>query len=85
MTEAMPPLPDPDDSEAVFEFAMLFNGYERFGSFEACAEAAKAKRRETLDDLRNELFFEARASRHRQDEDFVEVYRDLLPLLRSLS
>lgn len=83
MTSTLPPLPDPDDAEAVFEFAMSFNGYEHHGSFEACAKTAKARRRDTLDDLRNELFFEARASRHRVDEDYVEVYRELLPLIRS--
>ena len=75
-------LPDPADRNAVFEFAMSFNGYEHYGSFEAAAEAAKSGRRASLDDLRNELFFEARASRHRGDDDFLKTHSELLPLFR---
>jgi hypothetical protein len=75
-------LPDPSDRNAVFDFAMSFNGYEHYGSFESSAEAAKSGRRESLDDLRNELFFEARASRHRGDDEFLRAYSELLPLIR---
>jgi len=76
--EALPPINDP---AAVFEFAMTFNGYEHFGSFEASAEASKKRDRRTLDDIRNELFFAARASRHGGDDHFLDVYSELLPLL----
>ncbi len=75
-------LPDEDDKSAIFKFAMTFNGYEHFGSFEASAEAAKLSDRSSLNLIRNELFFSARASRHRDDDRYVNVYRDLLPLLR---
>lgn len=74
-------LPDINDAEAIFEFAMTFNGYEHFGSFEKCSEAANARSRSSLEDIRNELFFCARASRHRGDREFVERYAELLPYL----
>lgn len=75
-------LPPENDPAAVFAFAMSFNGYDHFGSFEASADAARARTRDSLVALRNELFFEARASRHRGDDLFLETYRDLLPFLR---
>lgn len=72
-------LPDANDPSAIFEFAMTFNGYEHFGSFGACEKAARARIRASLEDVRNELFFECRASRHRGDDGFMRVYADLLP------
>ena len=73
-------LPSAEDDCAIFRFAMTFDGYATFGSFEACAAEAAAGRRESLTDVRNELFFSARASRHSGDDAFVETYRALLPL-----
>ena len=73
-------LPPQDDPQAIFAFGMTFNGYEAFGSFDACAAAAKARRRETLEDLRNELFFACRASRHTGDDAYVALYAELRPL-----
>ena len=61
---------------------MTFNGYDHYGSLEASAEAARERRRQNLDDLRNELFFSARASRHGGDDEYLQVYSDLLPLFR---
>ncbi len=78
----LPDLPGENDRDAIFKFAMTFNGYEHFGSFEAAADAAKSRDRSSLELLRNELFFAARASRHRDDDLFVDTYQDLLPLLR---
>ena len=75
-------LPSDGDGAAIFKFAMSFNGYEHFGSFEASAEAAKSGDRSSLILLRNELFFAARASRHREDDRYIAVYRELLPELR---
>jgi hypothetical protein len=75
-------LPGENDRAAIFKFAMTFNGYEHFGSFEAAADAAKSRDRSSLEHLRNELFFSARASRHRDDDLFVNTYQDILPLLR---
>jgi hypothetical protein len=38
-------LPDPEDAKAIFAFAMSFNGYERYGSFEKSSALAKQKPR----------------------------------------
>ena len=78
-------LPDGSDPDDVFAFAMTFNGYERLGSFEASEAAARARTRANLDDIRNELFFEARASRHRGDEHFLRTYVELLPLFQKFA
>lgn len=75
-------LPDANDPSAIFEFAMTFNGYEHFGSFEQSCRAFEARSRTSLEDIRNELFFCARASRHRGDDEFVKRYAELLPLLQ---
>lgn len=73
-------LPDPTSRESIREFAARFNGYEYFGSYAACADAAKAKKRETLIDLRNELFFAYRAANHTGDyEILAAAYKDLRP------
>lgn len=76
-------LPDPNDAQAIFAFAMSFNGYEHYGSFEKSSAIANQKPRSTLNELRNELFFVARASRHVGGDRYVEVYRELLPLFRA--
>jgi len=77
-------LPDPDNSRAVFAFAMSFNGYEHFGSFSASLQVAKQRTRATLTDVRNELFVLARASRHVGNDDFLDLYRELVPVLHEL-
>jgi len=61
---------------------MSFNGYEQLGTFERAFTEARLRRRQSLVDIRNELFCEARASRHRGDDEFLDWYRELLPLLR---
>lgn len=75
-------LPDENDPAAVFRFAMTFDGYEHFGSFEAAADAARLGDRSSLDLLRNELFMSARASRHSDDDRYLHTYRAVLPWLR---
>ncbi|WP_322052074.1 hypothetical protein [Paraburkholderia bannensis] len=75
-------LPDPEDARGIFAFAMTFNGYERYGSLDKSSNLAKQRPRQTLDELRNELFFVARASRHIGNDRYVELYRELLPLFR---
>ena len=50
--------------ECISEFALTFGGYERHGSFEACANIANAKRNQTLTELRTCLFFEQRRWHH---------------------
>jgi len=76
-------LPHPDDPEAIFRFAMSFNGYQHFGSFERAFTEGRKRRRQSLADLHNELFVEARSSRHRGDDEFVEWYREMLPYFRT--
>ena len=76
-------LPDENIRDAVVKFALSFNGYDHHGSFEAAAQAATSKRRETLEDLRNELFMAFRSSNHRQDDHFLDVYRELRPLFEA--
>lgn len=73
-------LPNPDDASAIFAFAMTFNGYDYFGSFDASAAAAGSGDRSSLTLIRNELFFAARASRHGDDDRLIILYRELLPL-----
>jgi len=73
-------LPDANDAAAIFEFAMTFNGYEYYGSFDASATAAASGDRSSLALIRNELFFAARASRHGDDDRLVDLYRQLVPL-----
>ncbi len=77
-------LPPVGDRNAVFKFAMTFDGYEYFGSLEASAEKARQRSRATLAEVRNELFFSARASRHCDDDHFLERYAELLPHFRAL-
>lgn len=76
-------LPDPEDRSAVLKFAASFNGYQHFGSFKNCADEAKARKRSTVIDLRNELFFFYRAANHQGEPcGVVECYRELLPYFR---
>ena len=75
-------LPPSDDYEAVRKFAATFNGYQHFGSFGACAAAAKAKSRSSLDECRNELFFAYRATNHTGHDSLTPTYVELLPFLR---
>jgi hypothetical protein len=77
-------LPNPTDQAAIWAFAMSFNGYEHFGSLEAAAAAARERSRSSVADLRNELFFAARASRHGGNELYVQRYAELLPQFRQL-
>jgi len=76
-------LPEPGDVDGVIAFALSFNGYEYFGGIHECAKAARQRRRESLSDLRNELFFTARVSHHGSaTEPLMAVYEEILPLIR---
>jgi hypothetical protein len=58
-------IPRPDaDWETIGAFALMFDGYHAWGSFEKCAEIANAQRDGTLTELRTCLFFEQRRWRH---------------------
>ena len=51
-------------------------------SFEAAAQKARERSRSTLTEIRNELFLSARGSRHRDDDNFIDVYVELLPFFK---
>tara|TARA_B100000029_G_scaffold122691_5_gene116232 strand:+ start:30786 stop:31046 length:261 start_codon:yes stop_codon:yes gene_type:complete len=72
-------LPKPGDRQAINAFALAFNGYEYHGSFQACAQEAKARRRDCIEALRTELFFAQRAANHQGEDWIVAVYAELLP------
>jgi hypothetical protein len=80
-------LPPPDaDWEAIQRFALTFNGYTYWGSFERCSEIANARRGETLTELRTCLFFEQRRWRHfgySPDEESMAYIRRLLEQIRA--
>ena len=67
-------------------FALTFDGYKHCGGFEPLAELARARRSDTLSDLRACLFFEQRRWRHYgqapEGEDLRYV-RDVLEEIRS--
>jgi hypothetical protein len=77
-------LPLVDDQEAVFAFAMTFDGAKHFGSFELAVKNARARSRTTLVDVRNELFMAARASRHIGNDRYLATYSELLPHFQRL-
>ena len=84
-TTTLGDLPDPDDREAVKQFEQSFNGYEHFGTLKKTVDEAKARRKETLPDLRYELFFMYCAANHTGSTDrHFETYRALYPHFRRL-
>ena len=67
-------------------FAHTFNGYEAFGSFEACARIANGGDHRSLDHLRACLFFEARRWRHfgeSPDGQALAYWRELVAKIRA--
>ncbi len=79
------PLPAADWSE-IQRFALTFDGYEHWGSFDQCAEIANAQRHDTLTDLRTCLFFEQRRWRHfgfAPDEGSMIYIHELLEQIRA--
>lgn len=78
------PLPSLTDQKAMFEYAMSFNACEHFGSLEVACDVAKRAPRTTMEEVRAELFFKARAARHLGTDLHVKAYADLLPLLQQL-
>ncbi len=79
------PLPNPGDTAAVFAYAMSFNAYDVYGSVDAAAKIARDASRSTLEEVRAELFFKARASRHAGNDAYLDTYKELLPLLERYS
>lgn len=67
-------------------FALTFDAYQHWGSFERCAEVANAGHNETLTDPRTCLFFEQRRWRHfgyAPDEVSMHYIRDLVAQIRA--
>lgn len=83
-TLSLDDLPAVDDKASIWAFAMSFNGYEEYGSFEAAAAAARERDRASVAALRNELFVAARASRHAGNELYAQRYAELLPIFQQL-
>jgi len=83
----MADIPSPDASwREIAEFALTFDGYEFWGSFEKCAEIANAKGQHSLTDLRTCLFFEQRRWRHfgeDPDREAMMYIRALVEKIRS--
>ena len=68
------------------EFALTFDGYNVWGSFDKCAEIANDRRHESLTDLRTCLFFEQRRWRHfgeHPDEEEMMYLRGVIEKIRS--
>jgi hypothetical protein len=70
----------------IWRFALTFNGYEYWGSFERCAEVANAplSASATLTELRTRLFFEQRRYRHMGEEPREEGRSYLIELLDAM-
>jgi hypothetical protein len=79
-------LPAEDDLEGILDFLLGFNGYRFHDSFEACAEAAAQRKRDTIDSIRNELFLHWRASVHQGAglAGVLDLYRELRPIMVEL-
>ena len=78
-------LPSAHDPAGIFAYAMSFDAYKVFGSFEAAADVARRAPRSTLVEVRAELFFKARSARHSGTDLHVQVFLELLPLLEKFS
>ncbi len=63
-------LPSPGNRQSVLEFAQQFNAYAHYGSFKAAADAARHSTRQTVHELRAELFMAYRASNHLGTDGF---------------
>ncbi len=78
-------LPPPSaDWEVIQEFALTFNGYEAWGSFEKAAEVANNRLGSTLTELRTCLFFEQRRWRHFGDEPNDEAMAYIHELIEKI-
>lgn len=71
--------PDDVEIESLEMFALTFDGYDFWGSFEACAEQARFDC-QCIDHLRTRLFFHQRAGRHGDGLQRNEA----VPVLRAL-
>lgn len=79
-------IPDPNANwNTISAFALTFNGYDEWGSLEACAEVVNAQRHNSLKVLRTCLFYEHRRWRHfdeEPDEKAMEYIRRVIEGIR---
>jgi hypothetical protein len=69
----------------IYEFALTFDGYEFWGSFEKCSEVANARAHGTLTGLRTCLFFEQRVWRNGDEQPpNAKTARYLQSLIRKI-
>jgi hypothetical protein len=71
--------------DRIQQFALTFDGYKRWGSFEKTAAIANARLSRTLTELRTCLFFEQRRWRwaeERPDRNTMRYIRDILVEIR---
>jgi hypothetical protein len=74
-------IPGPDAGwEEIFDFALTFDGYKRYGSIQNLAQIAREDRHKTIDELRASLFYIQRVW-HGQDEIPEGEYLDKFKLL----
>ena len=81
-------IPNPDANWGeISEFALTFDGYNVWGSFDKCAEIANSRNHESLTNLRTCLFFEQRRWHHfgkyPNDESMVYI-RNLIEKIRNM-
>jgi hypothetical protein len=72
---------------AIQEFALSFDGYAYWGSFERCAEIANTQDHATLTNLRTCLFFEQRRWRHfgeEPDDATMKYVHEILVNIRAM-
>jgi len=77
--------PPTADYLTIAKFALTFDGYEAWGSFEKCAEVAGARLSSTLTELRTCLFFEQRGWRNVDsdpDAEGMAYMRSLIEKIR---
>lgn len=78
-------LPSPRASWPKIEaFALTFDAYEHWGSFEKCAEIANGRDHSTLTNLRTCLFFEQRRWRHFEENPNAEALAYMRGILRQI-
>lgn len=79
------PFPE-DDWETISEFALTFDGYSYWGSFEKCAAIGNARSQNSLIELRTCLFFEQRRHHHfgeAPDRETMAYIRELIAKIRT--
>lgn len=65
-------------------FALTFDGYEYWGSFDKCAAIANGRDHSTLTNLRTCLFFEQRRWRHFGEQPDAEALTYMRGIIREI-